>query len=221
MNLDYSKHQHFSFDLWLTLIKSQPEFKEKRNLLFRDFFEIEHGIEKVAEHIRYYDLLTNRINEQSGLNMDTNEIYFLILNALNVDIEKIDLPKLNQFYEESASLFSKYKPRLIYKNTHDLLQKIKSENKTMNLLSNTAFIKGKTLRKMLDDYDLSSYFSFQIYSDEVGYSKPNTKIFDIVYKHALQIKNLEKKDILHIGDNIIADYKGAIAFGFDAFLLKY
>ena len=34
------KYKHISFDLWLTLIKSNPEFKSKRNLLFRDFFEI-------------------------------------------------------------------------------------------------------------------------------------------------------------------------------------
>ena len=37
LELEYSNYKHFSFDLWLTLIKSNPEFKKKRNLLFKDF----------------------------------------------------------------------------------------------------------------------------------------------------------------------------------------
>ena len=220
MNLDIANHKHFSFDLWLTLIKSNTEFKSKRNLLFKDYFQVESKIEKVNEVVRYYDVLCNNINEKVGLNFDTFEIYYLILNALEVNLEKIEKSKLLDFYNETELLFMKFKPELIYPNIHLLFKDIKEDGKTINITSNTGFIRGLTLSKLLNFYDLNNYFSFQIYSDEVGFSKPNKEIFNLVFDSINKITTIEKKEILHIGDNIIADYNGAINFGFDAFLIK-
>lgn len=220
MKLEYSEYQHLSFDLWLTLIKSNPEFKNKRNLLFKDFFEVDCTIEKVTEVVRYYDVLCNNINEKTGLNIDTFEIYYLILNALNVNISDIEIEKLSQFYKETELLFMKFKPDLIYHRIQLLFKEIVEQEKTISVLSNTAFIKGVTLRKLISYYELENYFSFQIFSDEAGFSKPNKEIFQLVYNQIEILKSVEKKEVLHIGDNIIADYNGAIEFGFDALLIK-
>lgn len=220
MKIEYKKYTHISFDLWLTLIKSNPEFKKKRNLLFKNFFEIDSTMDKVSEVVRYYDVLGNNINEKTGLNIDTYELYYLILSALQVDIAKIDTDKLSQFYEETASLFMEYKPELIFPDTKKLFQEMTNEDKSINILSNTAFIKGRTLRKLLAHYELTDYFKFQIYSDEVGFSKPNNEIFQLVFDEINTFKSAQKKEILHVGDNSVADYNGAIRFGFDAHLLK-
>lgn len=220
MEINIQRHQHFSFDLWLTLIKSHPEFKNKRNLLFKDFFEIDCSINKLAEVIRYYDLLCNNINEKTGLNFDTFEIYYLILNALNVNIDEIGTDKLTQFYDETELLFMNFKPDLIDSKIQIIFKQIIEQGKTINVLSNTAFIKGVTLRKVLEHYELNPYFSFQIFSDEEGFSKPNPAIFQLVYNEILKFKSIEKKEVLHIGDNKIADYNGALNFGFDGLLLK-
>ena len=220
MKLEYSEYQHLSFDLWLTLIKSNSEFKNKRNLLFKDFFEVDCTIEKVTEVVRYYDVLCNNINEKTGLNIDTFEIYYLILNALNVNINDIEIEKLSQFYKETELLFMKFKPDLIYPKIKLLFEEIVEQEKTISVLSNTAFIKGVTLRKLMSYYELENYFSFQIFSDETGFSKPNKEIFQLVYNQIEILKSVEKKEVLHIGDNIIADYNGAIEFGFDALLIK-
>ena len=217
MNLNITNHSHFSFDLWLTLIKSNPVFKEKRNLLFRDFFEINAPIEKVVEAVRYYDVLCNNVNEKTGRNFDTYEIYYLILNALGVNINTIEEKLLEGFYLESELLFMKYKPVLIYPTINSLLNVIIEQDKSINILSNTGFIKGKTLRNLMEYYEVSRYFSFQIYSDEEGFSKPNKKIFQLIYN---RLEGIDKKKVLHIGDNLIADYKGATSFGFDALLIK-
>lgn len=220
MQINIQQHQHFSFDLWLTLIKSHPEFKKKRNLLFKDFFEIDCSLDKLAEVIRYYDLLCNNINEKTGLNFDTFEIYYLILNALNVNIDEIGTDKLTQFYDETELLFMNFKPDLIDSKIEVVFKQIIEQGKTINILSNTAFIKGITLRKVLEYYELNPYFSFQIFSDEAGFSKPNAAIFQLVYTEILKIKSIVKKEVLHIGDNKIADYNGALNFGFDGLLLK-
>lgn len=220
MEINYKNYSHLSFDLWLTLIKSNPEFKQRRNLLFKDFFEINHGIEKVNEVVRYYDVLCNTINEKTGLNLDTYEIYYLILSALDVHMDQNGTDRLSQFYDHTEELFLEFKPVLIYPEIQKMFKDVTDQDKTINILSNTAFIKGRTLRKVLQHYELSEYFKFEIYSDEVGFSKPNQEIFQLVLDGIETYKKIEKKDVLHIGDNPIADYNGALEFGFNAHLLK-
>jgi putative hydrolase of the HAD superfamily len=219
LKLEYSKYKHLSFDLWLTLIKSNPEFKKKRNLLFKDFFEVDYSIDKVTEVVRYYDVLCNNINEKTGFNIDTFEIYYFILNALNVNSNDIEIEKLSQFYKETEMLFMKFKPDLVYPEIQLLFKEIVEQEKTISILSNTGFIKGETLRKLMSHYDLENYFSFQIYSDETGFSKPKKEIFQLVYNEIKRFNSIEKKKVLHIGDNQIADFDGAIKFGFDALLI--
>lgn len=217
--LNIQNYIHFSFDLWLTLIKSHKEFKPKRNILFKDFFDIKSTQEQVNQAIRYYDVLCTKISEKTGKHIDRNEIYLLILSQLGKDISKIDNVTLEEFSQETEQLFLKYKPELIYPNISNLFKKIKNENKTISILSNTAFILGKTLHKVLNEYELSSYFSFEIYSDELGLAKPNSEIFQILYEKINQIKPVDKQKIIHIGDNQIADYNGAKNAGLQAHLL--
>ena len=220
MELNYKNHNHFSFDLWLTLIRSNPEFKRKRNLLFKDFFEINASIEKVTEVVRYYDVLCNNINEKTGLNLSTYEIYYLILGALEVNLESNGLERLAAFYDETEALFFNNKPELIFPDIKLQFEEIVAEGKSINILSNTGFIKGKSLRKLISYYELADFISFQIYSDEVGFSKPNKEIFQLVFDQVKESKKIPKNEVLHIGDNSIADYNGAINFGFEAHLLK-
>lgn len=217
-DIDIHNHSHFSFDLWLTLIKSHPEFKAKRVELFSSFFEVKKPVDEVAKVVKYYDDLCNSINEVIGGNVDTFEIYLLILHALKVDIRQIHKDQLDEFYQKSEDLFLEYKPVVIFDNLHDFFDDIKNRGKTINILSNTGFIKGKTMRKFLINENLDQYIDFHIYSDETNCSKPDPKIFQEV-KNLLKNQDLNHSQILHIGDNPIADYKGAKDFGFNAHLL--
>ena len=217
VGLDY---KHISFDLWLTLIKSNPNYKLMRNQLFKDFFEIEYDIETVSQKVRYYDVVCNSINEKTGKNIDTAEIYLLILSSLDYNINKLNKKMLEEFYKESEKIFFENEPVFINSNTHQIFNDLKSNGITMNVLSNTGFIKGKTLRLFLDKNNLGDFFDFQIYSDECNYSKPNIEIFNLVYDR-IAIKNrTPKRQVLHIGDNLIADCDGAKAFGFSTLHFK-
>nr|WP_284460138.1 HAD family hydrolase [Chryseobacterium sp.] len=218
--MDIHNHCHFSFDLWLTLIKSHPEFKTKRVELFSSFFNVDKPIEDVAKTVKYYDDLCNTINEVTGGNIDTFEIYLMILGALNIDIKLLNKEKLNEFYLKSEALFLEYKPVIIFENIHDFFDDIKNQGKTINILSNTGFIKGKTMRKFLIHENLDQYIDFHIYSDEINCSKPNPLIFQEV-KNKIKDQDIPMHQILHIGDNPVADYKGAKDFGFSAHLLKH
>jgi putative hydrolase of the HAD superfamily len=219
-DIDIQNHAHFSFDLWLTLIKSHPEFKTKRVELFSSFFEVNKSIDEVAKVVKYYDDLCNSINEVIGGNIDTFEIYLLILNSLGVDLKQLNKESLNQFYQKSEDLFLEYKPVVIFENLHQFFDEIKNQGKTINILSNTGFIKGTTMRKFLIHENLDQYIDFHIYSDELKVSKPNPLVFQEV-KNLIKNQDLNMNQILHIGDNPIADYKGAKDFGFNAHLLKH
>jgi putative hydrolase of the HAD superfamily len=219
-DIDIHNHCHFSFDLWLTLIKSHPEFKAKRVELFSSFFNVKKPIEEVAKTVKYYDDLCNTINEVIGGNIDTFEIYLLILGSLNVDVKQLDRTQLNEFYLKSEQLFLEYKPMIIFENLHQFFDEIKNQGKTINILSNTGFIKGTTMRKFLINENLDQYIDFHIYSDELNCSKPNPLVFQEV-KNRIKNPDLQMHQILHIGDNPIADYKGARDFGFNAHLLKH
>ncbi|MFS4472229.1 HAD family hydrolase [Chryseobacterium sp. T20] len=219
-DIDIHNHCHFSFDLWLTLIKSHPEFKAKRVELFSSFFNVDKPMEEVAKTVKYYDDLCNTINEVTGGNIDTFEIYLMILGALDVDVKLLNKEKLNEFYNKSEELFLEYKPVVIFENIHDFFEDIKNQGKTINILSNTGFIKGKTMRKFLIHENLDQYIDFHIYSDEINCSKPNPLIFQEV-KNKIKDQDLPMHQILHIGDNPVADYQGAKDFGFSAHLLKH
>lgn len=219
-DIDIHNHCHFSFDLWLTLIKSHPEFKAKRVELFSSFFNVDKPIEEVVKTVKYYDDLCNTINEVTGGNIDTFEIYLMILGALDVDVKQLDKEKLNEFYNKSEVLFLEYKPVVIFENIHDFFEDIKNQGKTINILSNTGFIKGTTMRKFLIHENLDQYIDFHIYSDEINCSKPNPLIFQEV-KNNIKDQDLPMHQILHIGDNPVADYQGAKNFGFNAHLLKH
>lgn len=219
-DIDIHNHCHFSFDLWLTLIKSHPEFKAKRVELFTSFFDINKPIEEVAKTVKYYDDLCNTINEVTGGNIDTFEMYLLILGSLDIDVKQLDKEILNGFYLKSEELFLEYKPVIIFENIKEFFDQIKNEGKTVNILSNTGFIKGRTMRKFLIQEELDQYIDFHIYSDEINISKPNPLIFQEV-KNNLKNQDLPMHRVLHIGDNPVADYKGAKDFGFSAHLLKH
>ena len=57
---------------------------------------------------------------------------------------------------------------------------------------------------------LSSYFDAILISGELGFEKPDPKIFNIVFKH-FDLTN--PAEILHIGDSVRKDYLGAKDYG--------
>lgn len=219
--IDIDRFDHFSFDLWLTIIKSHPEYKKKRCLLVRDFFSIPENLDTIGNIVRSYDVLCNNISEKTGGHIPMEQIIFMILNDLNIDIDKIENRDIQEFYQESEKLFMEYKPILLYNEIYNIFHMIKEQGKTMNISSNTAFIRGSSLRKILEFYDIEKYFSFQIYSDELGYSKPNPIFFEKVFNEAKQLHpNIVKEKVVHIGDNPIADGKGASEYGLQTILIQ-
>jgi putative hydrolase of the HAD superfamily len=204
---------HISFDLWLTLIRSHPGFKPMRDELLRNHFSIAAPVEKVSQAVRHYDRLFDHISHRTGRTIDTFSLLLVILDSLGTDIANVTVAQLEAFYEEMEALFFAYPPLLIDARTTEVLQTLQQQGTPLSILSNTAFIRGKTLRQLLGRLGIGECFSFQLYSDELGWSKPAPEAFQKLWEEACSRRSLRKENILHIGDNPLADGEGAARFG--------
>lgn len=211
------ENDHFSFDLWKTLISSNKEYKTKRVSLFKSFFSINYSDEKIAQAMRKIDINCNSINEQTGLHLTFDQIVCFFLLEFNIKINQISKQLIEELYQKNEIIFLENMPEMIINK--DIFENIKTKNKSISLISNTGFVKGETVRKFLDRIDILKYFDFLLFSDEEGFSKPNIKIFEKSYEKIINISNVSKDRVLHVGDNKIADYNGAISFGYNALLV--
>lgn len=217
-------YKHYSFDLWLTLIKSNPAFKTERTKYFHAHYNSKKKtIEEVALVFRQVDLMVNAINEKTGKNIDADEMYLMVISIINdysTDFLAVDTTTL---YLEMEDLLLNNMPLLYNEDSLNVLKELKSSGlSTVNILSNTGFIKGKTLRKVLAHLQLTDLLDFQLYSDEVRLSKPNPEFFQLMLDTIDEDKHPEigLHEIIHIGDNPIADVKGAKAMGINTLLIN-
>ena len=217
-------YQHYSFDLWLTLIKSNPSFKiERAKIFFNKFNSKKKSLEEVQWIFRQVDLMCNAINETTGGNIDAEEMYLMVISMINdhqIALKEIDIAGL---YEEMDLLLFEHLPCVYCTDTKEVLEKVKEQQgTTLNILSNTGFIKGRTLRRILGMIELSHYFDFQLYSDELGMSKPNKYIFQELLKNISEIRKMQVNpvSVIHIGDNPVADIEGAKAMGIESLLIN-
>lgn len=217
-------YKHYSFDLWLTLIKSNPAFKLERTRYFHENFNTANkSIDEIAAIFRQVDLMVNSINEKTGKNIDAEEMYLIVISKINNYSTEFSAIDIEGLYHTMEELLLNNMPVLYCVECIDVLYKLRESGKsTTSLLSNTGFIKGKTLRKILNHLQLDQLLDFQLYSDEVRMSKPNPRFFQLMLDTIKQTRHLDLDlhDIIHVGDNPLADVKGAEAIGIKSMLIN-
>lgn len=205
--------KHISFDLWLTLIKSHPDFKERRAEYFKEKFNLTNlSVKYIMEVVQETDKVCDRVNEISGKKVSTNRMYQRILLKLGIVPEMISNDLLVNIKSNVKDLFLNLPPHFLNESVQPMLHQLKNEGYGLNISSNTGFIEGGTIVETLRNINIGHFFDFCIFSDVINASKPSTDFFDKVYDQI----NAEKKEVLHIGDNYKADYQGALNYGFQA-----
>ena len=210
--------------MWLTLIRSNPSFKTERTRFFFKYFNrANKPVEEVAAIFRQIDLMVNRINEKTGKNIDSEEMYLMVISMMNDGNDTLQDIDVFALYDEMEQMVFKYQPEVYSPDTVRVLRHLKqTEGATLSILSNTGFIKGRTLRKILERMELGVYFDFQLYSDETGLSKPEEKLFRLMLDRVADTRkaSVDPKRVIHIGDNPVADILGAGAVGIDSLLVN-
>ena len=219
-------YRHYSFDVWLTLIRSNPAFRRARTAYFaRHFNPLSHSPDEVDALIREVDVACTRINELVGKNIDSLELLLLMAHRLGTDLAALTPERLIEVQRDLGDLFAEHPPHLIDKQLPAVLTALRARGATLSLLSNTGLIRGTVLRQLWPGVGLGEVFDFQLYSDEVSLSKPNPAFYALLYQQARQLSSYQSspllpQHIIHVGDNPVADVAGAEAAGLHARLVS-
>lgn len=117
----------------------------------------------------------------------------------------------SSFFSDLYLHFETAQPWIVYPDTIPTLEKLRSLNIPLGVLSNF----DSRLHKVLRALNLADFFESVTISTEVGVAKPDPKIFAI----ALAKHHCEPVNAWHVGDSLREDYEAANAAGLRGVLL--
>lgn len=200
--------KHISLDLWNTLLISNPNFSVERVKYFSKNYLSNINNDIISKEIENIGIETDLINMSEGISIPSEKMYSkLLFKQQNIILDESDLKII---YSDLELIFLKNLPFIMYNidALKECFENLLSRGYSLNISSNTAFIKGKTLINVLEKLELKQYFSFFIFSDEINFSKPSKKFFEKLLNNCEKLK-INKENIIHIGDSIEADINGA------------
>lgn len=101
----------------------------------------------------------------------------------------------------------------------DFISWLKNENPNiiLGIISNTP---NRSIETILPMTKLHNHFNWYVCPKDVNCEKPEPEIFEEGYNQAkFWLPDLEKNEILHIGDSYECDYCGSRAYGFQSLYL--
>ena len=104
-------------------------------------------------------------------------------------------------------------PPSLAEGVHNTLALL-AEDYKLGIVSDTIHTQGRGLRHMLMQHGLLQYFSYFVFSDEVGAAKPSLQVFR---QSALGL-GLPPWQIVHVGDRESNDVEGPLSIGMRAIL---
>jgi putative hydrolase of the HAD superfamily len=121
-------------------------------------------------------------------------------------------PPSRSFFAELYSRFAGPDAWRVFEDVVPTLNALTARGLKLGVISNW----DERLRPLLEDLKLASYFEVIVVSREVRATKPSRAIFD----HAVRKLGLPPEAVLHVGDSLSMDVRGARAAGLSALLLK-
>jgi putative hydrolase of the HAD superfamily len=108
-----------------------------------------------------------------------------------------------------------FEPAMV-EGAREALATLKGEGYRIGLISNTGRTPGETIKIVLQGHDILEYFDSTVFSNEVGYVKPNRRIFE----RALEGLGTTPEKTAHVGDSLLLDVYGSKTVGMRAILFN-
>lgn len=193
-----------SFDVWDTILDLKPfhlKIAEKiasytSREYERVYLELEENYRILKDYrrrrmLRFDDLINHCLEISSKI--------------LDISVEVIKKCVTKAVLEVDSRL-------LAIEDVHNILSELIRSGRRLVTVGNLIFWPGSYNRILLEKTGLTEYFSLQVYADEVKVSKPDKEIFLKVCDglHVLP------ENVLHVGDNRIEDFDGALSAGMNA-----
>jgi len=213
-----------TFDLWETIIMDEPE----KDLLRREMRC--EGLRRVLsrcgtelslkELLRGYDESVGWFQSFWKRNEDLpviDQIRYIVKIASRDTVALPTEPKAIKELQEAYVSPVLSVPPIPNKEAVSTLRAMRERVHRIGLISNTGRSPGRTLRRLLDDFGVFKFFDATIFSDEVGWLKPDRRIFVA----AAEKLGVEIERIIHVGDDLERDVWGAKQAGMRALLFEY
>ncbi len=192
-----------TFDLWNTLFETVSYSDLRLNLLSK--YLKKRGI-KIPQTslIELYNNFFNFINPKFKAlpqhHVYTKERVFSLFEELDISINSLEVDQIVNGIE--AAMLEN--PPALKKGVKDTIS-ILSQDYKLGIISDTGITPGRIIRIILKKYGILKFFLTTIFSDEIGYYKPHSKVFET----ALDNLRCQPEHSIHIGDLIETDIKGA------------
>jgi putative hydrolase of the HAD superfamily len=208
-----------AFDLWETLITDTPDVSRRQERLRMSRLEeiLEGGGrlgrlagETPAPHIeRAYRALWHRCqelywSEDRDVPCRRQIEHFLEELELRID-DEATLAELEHAYAIAAVEI----PPHVVDGALETLAGLKSRGLGVGLISNTGRTPGYALREILQRLGLAQSIDVMVFSNEHGYCKPQTSIFEELRRGL----GVAYEEMMFVGDNLYADVHGAQRLG--------
>ena len=189
-----SKIKHISFDFWGTIAQPNSEFYRQRVKYLSEVTGKDDGL--VGERIIFYKEQFEFWGKEWLTGIDSQTQTLILLKSLGIT----DLKKVQRIYEYLLDLFCEFPPKLLIDKT--ILEELKTKVKYISIISNTGFVHSKLIDDWMMDIGIDEYFESGIFSDRLGYFKPNP----LIYVHLMENFNLQfPNEILHVGNDDSTD----------------
>lgn len=133
------------------------------------------------------------------------EVVFRVFSDVGM-IENFD-----RFFEEIYDLFRDSRGWMLFPETREVLEVLRSHGLKLGLISNF----DSRLYSVLKDLGIHSLFDAVTICSEVGYAKPHPEIF----RAALRALSVEPHRALFTGDSLVDDFQAGRIAGIATFLL--
>lgn len=124
----------------------------------------------------------------------------------------IPADKFSVVFERAYATFARGHRWRVLEGARETVSALRNRGLQLAILSNS----DSRFHTVLAELGLSPLFTHRFLSGEVGYEKPDIRLF----RHVEAALNLSPEQILHVGDSRRADFEGAKAAGWRAFLVK-
>jgi putative hydrolase of the HAD superfamily len=200
-----------TFDLWNTLIAHDDEYDENiRRIRVRSIKDTldEKGLCYSHEELKKaHDVSGEVFFKKWSCDIDVcvEEQLETFLKCLGVEPTNELICSIDAPYTEAVL---KVEP-FIVDGALDVVKGLKEKGYRIALISNTGRTPGKSMRKVMNRMGMLDLFEATVFSNEVGFQKPNTKIFET----ALGMIGSKPSRSVHIGDHSVLDVLGAKRMG--------
>lgn len=129
-------------------------------------------------------------------------------------MEELGVPREEELEEKAYKAYTMTLLRIPPEINDDVLETLPllTDKYKLAVICNTGATPGEILREIMKKDGIFSFFNFLVFSDEVGFAKPNTRIF----RYTLEHLDIENSQAAHIGDDPITDVIGAKRSGMKA-----